>query len=143
MFHYHQDNQYTRHEPAEFSTNIWVALDDMSPANGCLQVAPQTHLDGTFDSEESADGDGHRAMDIDASRFLPVRMHAGDAIAFSRLTVHGSGPNNTSNPRVAYALQYHREDVTFLDKETDSWEVLKESPRWSVGPVDTLGAAAS
>ena len=36
MFHFHQDNNYTKHEPAMGSINIWVALVDMTPENGCF-----------------------------------------------------------------------------------------------------------
>ncbi len=45
-FHFHQDNQYTRHEG--HSINIWCALSPMSPENGCLQVVPRSHLSGTL-----------------------------------------------------------------------------------------------
>ncbi|MCB0141209.1 MAG: phytanoyl-CoA dioxygenase family protein, partial [Caldilineaceae bacterium] len=34
QFHFHQDNNYTQHDPALGSINIWVALVDMTPENG-------------------------------------------------------------------------------------------------------------
>lgn len=37
-FHFHQDNQYTRFDGP--GTNIWFALMEMTPDNGCLQIAP-------------------------------------------------------------------------------------------------------
>jgi 2-oxoglutarate-dependent dioxygenase len=65
-------------------------------------------------------------------------MRAGDAVAFTRWTVHGSGPNHTSEPRVAYALQYHRQDVKWLDG--GEWKLLVDTPRFSTPPSDKLGA---
>jgi 2-oxoglutarate-dependent dioxygenase len=132
-FHFHQDNNYTRHEPAEGSINIWVALVDMTPDNGCLQVVPRSNKLGPLESEDVGDN-VHRKIKGDVKDALPLRMRAGDAVAFSRLTVHGSGPNITSKPRIAYALQYHREDVKYLDRKTNEWKVLKDQPEFDFAP---------
>jgi len=125
-FHFHQDNQYTRFDGP--SVNLWTALSPMTVANGCLQIIPKSHLQGTLDSELSGDGDGHRKVKWEPDDFSQVLMEPGDCVAFTRLTVHGSGPNNTPEHRVAYALQYHRDDVRWLDGET--WKLLKEFPRY-------------
>ncbi|HEV7301097.1 MAG TPA: phytanoyl-CoA dioxygenase family protein [Tepidisphaeraceae bacterium] len=138
-FHYHQDNNYTVHEPAIGSINIWVALVDMTPENGCLQVIPRSHLCGQIKSRNSDDGDGHQQIDVDLNECLPIRMRAGDAVAFTRWTVHGSGPNHTNEARVAYALQYHRDDVKW--KDGDQWRSLVETPRFATPPVAKLGPA--
>jgi 2-oxoglutarate-dependent dioxygenase len=133
-FHFHQDNQYTRHEG--HSINIWFALSPMSPENGCLQVVPRSHLNGTRESVGSSDGDGHRMVAQEPDRFLPLRMHPGDAVAFSRLTIHGSGPNHTDEARLAYAVQFHRNDTTaFFDGES---KLLTERPRFNTKPVAQL-----
>lgn len=134
-FHFHQDNQYTRFDGP--GINLWMALSPMSPENGCLMVVPRSHLNDTIDEYVSPDGDGHRAVAQDPTRFLPVRMNPGDIIAFSRLTIHGSGPNNTDEPRLAYAVQFHRDDVkaTWDGQEP---RLLKGAKRWNVEPVDEL-----
>jgi phytanoyl-CoA hydroxylase len=135
QFHFHQDNQYTRLDgPA---INCWIALVDMSPENGCLNVVPRSHLNGTLESTVSGDGDTHKKVTFEPQDFLPVRMHAGDCIAFSRLTVHGSGPNHTEAPRVAYALQYHRDDVNALWPD-GQWKLLKDHPKRVNKPVAQL-----
>ena len=134
-FHFHQDNQYTRFDGP--GINLWCALVDMTPENGCLQVVPRTHLEGTRDSVQSSDGDNHKMVAKEPDRFLPVRMHAGDCIAFSRLTIHGSGPNHTGEPRIAYAVQYHRDDVNRLTE--DGSKLLKDSPVYTdIGPKQQL-----
>lgn len=138
-FHFHQDNNYTRHDPPRGSINIWVALSEMSPENGCLQIVPRSHLEGQRASRNSDDGDGHQQIEVDPLTCLPLRLRAGDAVAFSRWTVHGSGPNTTSLPRVAYALQYHREDVRWLDPHTGGWKRLLDHPRSRTAPGNKLG----
>ena len=137
-FHFHQDNQYTRFDGP--GINIWFALGEMMPENGCLQVAPATHLQGTFDPVESEDRDGHRTVAIEPEDFLPIRMLPGDAIAFTRLTLHGSGANNTDRPRLGYAVQFHRDDVRATRDGVDIG-LLKEKPRFNIQPVDRISPA--
>ena len=140
-FSFHQDNQYTKWDgPGILGINCWFALDEMSPENGCLNVAPRSHTKGTVQGVdyEPDPGEHHRKVAADPASFLPIRMHPGDCIAFDRLTIHGSGPNTTATPRVAYAVQFHRDDVnaTWPDGRTLP---LKPHPRWTdLGPRDVI-----
>ena len=133
-FHFHQDNQYTQFDGP--GLNLWMALSPMSPENGCLMVAPGSHGAGTLEAH-SPDGDGHKAVAVDPTRFLPLRMNPGDVVAFSRLTVHGSGPNATNEARLAYAVQFHRDDVKAVWDEQPP-RLLKTHPRWDTAPVREL-----
>ena len=136
-FHFHQDNMYTRFDGP--GINIWFALMEMTPENGCLLMAPRTHLRGTIEGEESPDRDGHRTIKVEPSDFLPMRMMPGDAVAFTRLTLHGSGPNQTDAPRIAYAVQFHRDDVKAVWDRQET-RLLKAHPRWSTDPVAQISA---
>lgn len=132
-FSFHQDNQYTRLDgPA---INLWVAMMPMGEAEGSLQVLPGSHRTGTLDSKAQDDG-SHRMITFEPTDWVQPTLEAGDCIAFTRLTVHGSGANTTDRPRVSYALQYHRNDVrAFFD---DRWELLTRRPRWATAPVDAI-----
>ena len=69
-----------------------------------------------------------------------VVMEPGDCCIFDRMTVHGSGPNGSADPRLAYAVQFHRSDTkAFVD---GTWQALTERPRWSAGPVAAFTDAA-
>lgn len=136
-FHFHQDNQYTRFDGP--GINLWLALSPMTPENGCLMVVPRSHLEGTLQGVQSADGDGHRMVANDPTRFLPIRMRAGDLVAFTRLTLHGSGPNHTGEPRLAYAVQFHRDDVKAAWDDQPP-RLLRDHARWHTGPVEKLTA---
>ncbi len=138
QFHFHQDNNYTRHDLPLGSINIWVALDDMVPENGCLLIVPESHRSGALDWVDAGDGDRHRKVATSPEGAVPIRMRAGDAVAFTRLTVHGSGPNVTGRARIAYGLNYHRDDVKFLDTETGDWKLLVDEPRFRTPPVERL-----
>ena len=133
-FSFHQDNQYTRLDgPA---CNIWTALMPMGEIEGSLQVLPASHRQGTLAAMTSEDGSGQRRVTFTVADFIQPTLAAGDAIAFSRLTVHGSGANRSPLPRVAYAVQYHRDDVRALFD--GSWELLTIRPRWATGPVEQI-----
>jgi phytanoyl-CoA hydroxylase len=129
-FHFHQDNNYTRFEPGMGGINLWFALVNMTPENGCLMIVPGSHLGGQADGEDVGEGDQHRKVKVEPREFLPLRMLAGDCVAFSRLTIHGSGPNTTPYPRVGYALQYFRNDIHFFDRKTGERKpLLGHSPQ--------------
>ena len=134
-FHFHQDNQYTRFDGP--GINIWIALMEMTPDNGCLQIAPCTHLEGTMDYIESEDKDGHRTVAVEPEAFLPLRMMPGDAVAFSRLTLHGSGANVTDQPRLGYAVQFHRDDVS-ATRDGKPIGLLKDNPPFDIRPVEAF-----
>lgn len=136
-FDFHQDNNYTQHRPALGSLNIWVALVDMTEENGCLMMVPGSHAAGTLAAVDAGDG-VHRKLSAEIEAAVPLTMKAGDAVAFTRLTVHGSGPNRSNAPRIAYALQYHRDDVQFLDEASGDWRKLIDSPRFQTPPLDRL-----
>ena len=138
-FHFHQDNQYTRFDGP--GLNAWFALERMDLTNGCLQVVSGSHRAGTLAAVESGDGDAHRKIEWEPEDFLPLSMEPGDCVAFSRLTIHGSGANSAPEPRVAYAIQFHRDDVNaFIGGE---WKRLAEHPRWHVAPVPRISALQS
>lgn len=134
-FSFHQDNQYTRFVDGLGGINIWFALCDMTPKNGCLQMCPRSHLRGTLEAD--IEDDGHRRTRIEPDDFLPVRMRAGDAVAFSRLTVHGSGENHTNRPRVGYAVQFFRDDVEAV-WDNQPPRPLKGANRWPTDPVERI-----
>jgi len=135
-FHIHQDNQYTTFDGP--GINFWFACDEMTPENGCLQIVPRSHLQGTLKASQSPDGDQHKTIDFEPDNLMPVLMQAGDCVAFSRLTLHGSGKNHTKKDRVAYSVQFHRNDVSYVDDKGEKKRLL-EHPKWQVQPVTELG----
>lgn len=126
QFHFHQDNNYTLWFGP--GINLWTALVPMRKENGALRIAPGSHLGGTVESVNAGDGDNHRKVKYDPSDFEVIDMEPGDTVAFTRLTVHGSGPNDTEEHRVAYAVQYYREDVEAMVQ--GKRVRLTEDPRW-------------
>jgi ectoine hydroxylase-related dioxygenase (phytanoyl-CoA dioxygenase family) len=137
-FTFHQDGQYTQFDGP--GLNCWFSLVPCTPANGCLRLVSGTHRAGMVAWKESPQCPGHRTLVEQPSAWEDVAMEPGDCCIFDRMTVHGSGPNGTADPRIAYAVQFHRADTKALFD--GSWQALTERPRWPVGPVAAFTDAA-
>jgi hypothetical protein len=132
-FHFHQDNQYTKFDGP--GINLWVALVPMTEENGCLSMVPYSHYLGTL---HPVAGTNHNSG-LEPKVTVPVPMDPGDVVAFSRLTVHGSGKNLTDAPRVAYAIQYARHDIRYTRDLGQTWKTIQDDgPGWRTGPVETI-----
>jgi ectoine hydroxylase-related dioxygenase (phytanoyl-CoA dioxygenase family) len=102
-FPWHQDNGYTFIEPQQYLT-FWIPLVDVDADNGCPWIAPGVHRRGTLDHWITPIG--LKCLDeVDDAVCVPAR--AGDAIVFSSLAPHRTGPNlKAGTVRKAYILQY-------------------------------------
>jgi len=141
QFHFHQDGNYTRYVQGQ-GVNLWMALSPMREENGGLRMVPRSHIKGELASENAGDGDSHRKVSDYPSRSLLLEMEPGDCVAFTRWTVHGSGPNLTDQHRVAYAVQFHSENA--MAEINGEQFLLREKPRftdiWGVDQIDPGGA---
>jgi hypothetical protein len=99
----HQDNGYGRLEPPDDVT-VWVALTDTTTENGCLVVAPRSHLGGLVEHTVAAANPALRQAA--AVETVPLELAAGEAVAFSGMMLHGSGENRTTAERVALFARY-------------------------------------
>ncbi|GHH81121.1 hypothetical protein GCM10018793_37890 [Streptomyces sulfonofaciens] len=106
----HQDNRYWHLDPPDAVT-VWMALDDATLENGCVQYVHGSHRWGRVEHTRPEEG----AVLVEAhSDQEPVAypVPAGSALVHHANTLHGSGPNLTSGPRRAYALVFVRADAT-------------------------------
>jgi phytanoyl-CoA hydroxylase len=102
-FPWHQDNGYTFIEPQQYLT-FWLPLVDVDTENGCPWIAPGKHRLGTLDHWTTPIG--YKCLE-DVPDAVAVPARAGDAIIFSSLSPHRTGPNlKTGTVRKAYILQY-------------------------------------
>ena len=102
-FPWHQDNGYTYVEPQQYLT-LWLPLVDVDEETGCPWIAPGRHRLGTLDHWTTELG--YKCLE-DVPDAVAVAAKAGDAIVFSSLTPHRTGPNLIKGfVRKAYILQY-------------------------------------
>lgn len=119
---WHQDYSYwTRTEPMAHLT-CWIALDDATRENGCLQYVPGSHrwnllprtgLAGTMEAIESVLTAQQRAQ------FTPVaiELKRGCASFHHPLMVHGSSANLSDRPRRGAVINVVRDGVRSASDE--------------------------
>lgn len=112
-FPWHQDNGYLFVEPQHYLT-CWIALTDATIDNGCPQVAPGLHKDGTL-AHYYVDTLGYECFEEPPTEPLVAEVKAGGAVFFSSLTPHLTGPNFTNSTRKAYIVQYASSDARVLE----------------------------
>ena len=117
-FAWHQDGAYVGFEHRPYVT-VWIALDDANLDNGCLYILPrnlenENYLEPHEWQDDSNELNGYSGTE----RGLPLICKAGTVVAFSSLTLHSSGTNNTRHPRRAYVTQYS--DGPIIDPNTNA-----------------------
>ncbi|PCJ58601.1 MAG: hypothetical protein COA79_12635 [Planctomycetota bacterium] len=108
-FIFHRDNQYIKFDGP--GLNFWFAITSTTSENGCLKVIPWSHVS----IEKDVD-------DYEESEIISVPMNAGDCLVFNRLTLHGSGINETEYDRLGYSIEFHRNDVNAFNGK--GWDLL-------------------
>lgn len=99
--------------------NAWIALDDATPENGCLQLVRGSHRASVAHGAAVPAGEGFsnrvEAHQIDASLVVSAPVPAGAAVIFHDLTLHASHPNTAQRDRWAVIATY--KDAQAEDKE--------------------------
>lgn len=111
----HQDVTYWHLSP-HASVTVWLAVDAVTLANGCMEVLPGTHRMGLLEERPT---EGPYAMkgttdSFDTSTahaeqhgsFVPLELKPGEVSIHSDKTVHRSGPNLTVGPRRGFAMRF-------------------------------------
>ncbi len=129
-FPWHQDNGYVAIEPATNIT-IWVALDDVDEHNGCVWVMPRSHQHGLLEHKTKSADSWHLTLDVEGDG-VPAILKAGEAVAFTGLTLHRSKLNYSNKPRRAFFMEYTDAACTYHRPGQDRQSVLKESNTWLV-----------
>jgi ectoine hydroxylase-related dioxygenase (phytanoyl-CoA dioxygenase family) len=140
-FPWHQDNGYAAVAPGT-NVTIWIALDDVDPANGCVWIVPGSHRHGLLAHHKPTDDNWYWTTPV-AGDGIPASLQAGQAVAFSGLTLHRSKQNSTQAPRRAFFVEYAEATATYqrpgqerrsILEDGDTWMVLGEAP-WPVTPA--------
>jgi phytanoyl-CoA hydroxylase len=101
---WHQDTAYFDWTPLGGIIGVWIALDEATIENGCMQVIPGTHLAGPTPHYHLRDCQiADERVQVDRAVVIPLKP--GGALFFSGLIHHGTPPNTSGDRR--RALQFH------------------------------------
>ena len=144
VFHWHQDQAYWIDTEDRRTATCWLAVDDSTVENGCMQFLPGSHHEPVRP---------HRPLHEDRSAShtlvtdlgpgdstVPVPIGRGDITVHNEGVLHGSGGNRSaSSYRRAYIVAFRSQSTVeeerrrgFTHSHNDSAEVL--------GSVDGLQA---
>ncbi|MEA2136308.1 MAG: hypothetical protein QOC68_4217 [Solirubrobacteraceae bacterium] len=110
-FSWHQDSGFIDYPHRPYLT-CWIALDDMTEANGTVYLlpyarAPTREVVEHVRDDASNDLVGYSGDDAGD----PVIVAAGSIACFSSTLLHRSGPNTTDRMRRVYVAQYSAEAI--------------------------------
>ena len=111
VFAWHQDSGYGIYRSDAGShtpyVTCWIALDDMTEANGTVSILPFERAGGStlvehVWNESEAALVGYEGNDSG----VLIEISAGSVVCFSSVALHRSGPNTTDKVRRSYIVQY-------------------------------------
>ncbi len=139
-FPWHQDLGYVAILPLERVVTVWVALDDVDEVNGCVWVQPGSHRNGLLSHQRHSEASWHLTVPV-AGDGVPARLKAGEAIAFTGLTLHRSKANASASPRRGFFFEYVPVDAIVqatgrpILESGDTWVVRGSLPLdWRPSP---------
>ena len=97
---------------------VWIALDDATVANGCMQIVPGSHKHGVINK-------GHFPSAEEQTRFIApgdisdLEADSGEAILLHNLLLHRSGVNPSPARRRAFSVTYMDAATRTLDSGMD------------------------
>ena len=90
------------------AVSVWVALDDCTKENGCLQMVPASHRGGLV-PHVMKEGALHKHLPdgtVDPSRARHIEMPSGAGVFFSGTTWHYSDENKSRDRRLGIVSVY-------------------------------------
>jgi hypothetical protein len=100
----HQDQQAGWSTYASLFLTALVAIDEATPANGCLELAAGHHTRGLIGREWAPLSEA----ELRGVEFHPCPAAPGDAVFFDSFVPHRSAPNLTDEPRRVLYVTYNR-----------------------------------
>lgn len=129
---WHQDHDFEYLRP-DVSLAVWLAIDDATVENGCLEVIPGSHLELLPSIPRAADGefDSRVGMShVAGRRRVPIELRAGEFLLFRNKILHRSAPNQSPRRRLGLAIRYTIPSVTVdASKFFDGYRTVAVSGR--------------
>lgn len=108
---WHQDEAFRSPDFEYRELSVWLALQPVNEANGCMQFIPGSN-EWEVLAHQSPGGDKSLhplecCADFDKSAAVPVPLNTGDCTIHAQRTLHHTGPNTSGVPRLAYILIFN------------------------------------
>lgn len=133
----HQDGTYLYTEPCS-TVGFWLALDDATPLNGCLQFIRGSHKNGVHQRYiRNPDKNSDQLLIYDRpapyyqlSNFVAAPVKKGTLVLIHSQVVHRSEKNKSNDSRHAYT--FHVTESLNCEYSKDNW---LQPPKYKGFPV--------
>ncbi len=109
---WHQDaTNYHLDDPSRV-VRVWVSLTSSNVSNGTMVFAPASHQLGQLPHRDTVQADGLLSrgetveLKVDPAMTVPVILSPGEASIHHLHTAHGSGGNDSDQPRINLVITY-------------------------------------
>lgn len=110
---WHEDSAYWkgRISTMEGICTIWLAMDVVTPENGCMRVIPRTHFGGfsdyePVDSTKNIFGTQIKPEMIDESKAVYFTLNPNECSIHEARLIHGAKANISDKRRAGYTMRY-------------------------------------
>ena len=128
---WHQDLAYSPAEAGRDAVHIWLTLQDVTEANGCMQYIPDNGRRRLLSHRKRGGNPLAHALvadGVDPSAAVVCPIEAGMVTMHRLTTLHYTGPNDTDAPRLAWVLIFQdRPRTTWTSRSRAALSRLKRS----------------
>ena len=121
---YHQDATYWGLYPHHVAT-AWIALSDAGPKTGPMKFIPESHKGPLYEQDDTFEGNNllsrgqHVKTEVNEKDSILATLSPGEMSIHDVRTIHGSGPNTTTDRRIGMALRYCATNVKQTKTDRD------------------------
>lgn len=99
---WHQDGGHVWQLDRDPLVTLWMALDDATPENGCMEYIPGSHRLGLLTAQGSTLAEELAERHCPPAARRPLIVRKGEMLLMHNWTVHRSGVNTSDRPRRAF-----------------------------------------
>ncbi len=146
---WHQDGEYWPMRPLA-TCSVWIALDPVSTANGCMRFIPGSHQQQELYRHHATDRANlvlNLELDrdqFDESRAVNVELEPGQMSLHDVRLIHGSAANTSGQRRAALIMRYmpatsHYDRSLVTQRRDNSPFNIFHQPLWLMRGTDRSG----
>jgi ectoine hydroxylase-related dioxygenase (phytanoyl-CoA dioxygenase family) len=129
---WHQDEAYWNPELEYNSISVWMPLQDVTAASGCMHFIPGTHRQEVQPHHPIGHDPRIHGLEIDEiepAKAVACPIPAGGVTIHHCRTFHYAGPNLTAAPRRAYILIFALPTKPRSEKRNFYWQTIQRTAR--------------
>ncbi len=122
---WHQDGNFWTYIEPEVIVSVWIAIDETTIENGCLQIIPGAHhkaIPHIKAGESMILAEMADPRFVEEEKLVNLEMKPGEFILFNERTLHRSEPNRSDLPRTGMVARIIIPAVKVLE-----WDGLEHS----------------